>query len=239
MALKMQTIEKAVRLFVAVSIALTVQAEEPLAISRPNIVVLFADNLGYSDIGFFGSPTARTPNVDSLGRQGIKLNNWNSAAHLCSASRAALLTGKYPVRTGIYPGVFEPDAAYGMLPTETTLAEYLKEYGYATSIVGKWHLGHQAKFLPTNQGFDSWLGLPYHASGGSIDDHICHNDRTETLWLPLFDGEQIVQQPVRMQDVPWQRNRPFFSTWHFRMCINSVHQETTRSNQAVSGVLQV
>ena len=167
----------------------------------PNIVVLFADNLGYSDIGAFGAPSAQTPNVDRLGHEGIKLNNWNSVSHLCSASRAALLTGKYPVRTGVYPGVFKPDAAYGMLPTETTIAEYLKEDGYATAIVGKWHLGHQPNFLPTNQGFDSWLGLPYHASGGSVDDHVCNFDKSERMWLPLYDNERIVQQPVRMEEL--------------------------------------
>jgi arylsulfatase A len=103
--------------------------------SRPNIVILFADNLGYADISLFGAPSAQTPNIDRLGMEGIKLNNWNSAAHLCSASRASLLTGKYSVRTGVYPGVFKPDAVYGMLPSEITIAEYLKEDGYATRYV--------------------------------------------------------------------------------------------------------
>lgn len=132
----------------------------------PNVVILFADNLAYADIGLFGAPSsAQTPNIDHLGFQGIKLNNWNSAAHLCSASRATLLTGKYPIRTGVYPGVFKPDAVNGLLPNETTIAEIFKEEGYATSIVGKWHLGHRPEFLPTNQGFDEWLGVPYHMSG--------------------------------------------------------------------------
>jgi arylsulfatase A len=129
--------------------------------SRPNVVILFADNLGYADISLFGAPTAQTPNIDRLGIEGIKLNNWNSAAHLCSASRATLLTGKYAVRTGVYPGVFKPDAVHGLRGEEITIAEYLKDEGYATSIVGKWHLGHRPEFLPTNQGFDEWLGIPY------------------------------------------------------------------------------
>ena len=124
--------------------------------STPNILLLFADNLAYHDLGAFGSTTQRTPNIDRLTHQGTKFTHWNSAAHLCSASRAALLTGKYPVRTGVYPGVFHPDAKNGLLPQETTLAEYLKEHrGYATSIVGKWHLGHREEFLPTNQGYVS------------------------------------------------------------------------------------
>lgn len=168
-------------------------------ISRPNIVILFADNLGYADISIFGAPSAQTPNIDRLGFEGIKLNNWNSAAHLCSASRASLLTGKYPVRTGVYPGVFKPDAVNGMLPSEHTIAEYLKEEGYATSIVGKWHLGHRPEFLPTNQGFDEWLGIPYHMSGGSLDNHTCAFDRTQEMWLPLYHNQTIIQQPVRLE----------------------------------------
>jgi arylsulfatase A-like enzyme len=169
---------------------------------KPNIVILFADNLGYNDISLFGAPTAKTPNVDRIGIEGIKLNNWNSAASLCSASRAALLTGRYPVRTGIYPGVFKPDAVYGLLPNETTLANYLKEEGYATSIVGKWHLGHREPFLPTtHHGFDEWLGIPYHMSGGSIDNHTCIFDSDETMWLPLYEGVRIVQQPVRVHEL--------------------------------------
>lgn len=118
----------------------------------PNVVILFADNLGYNDIGVFGGASVKTPNIDRLATEGIKMNNWNSAAHLCSASRAALLTGKYPVKTGVYPGVFKPDAVNGLPPDEKTLAEFLKEKNYSTSIVGKWHLGHREEFLPTNQG---------------------------------------------------------------------------------------
>jgi arylsulfatase len=166
--------------------------------SLPNIIILLADNLGYNDISLFGAPSTNTPNVDRIGQQGVQFKNWNSAAHLCSASRAALLTGKYPVRTGIYPGVFHADSVYGLLPSETTLAEYLRDLGYATSIVGKWHLGHNTDFLPTNQGFDEWLGLPYHASGGSVEDHVCQFDRNENMWLPLYDNHRIVQQPVNM-----------------------------------------
>lgn len=169
--------------------------------SVPNIVILFADNLAYNDVGIFGSPTAKTPNIDRLGFEGLKLNNWNSAAHLCSASRAALLTGKYPARLGVYPRVFRPDAVFGLMPNETTIAEHLKQQGYATSIVGKWHLGHRPAYLPTNQGFDQWLGIPYHMSGGSLDNHICNTDVNETMWLPLYEGDKIIQQPVRVQDL--------------------------------------
>ena len=144
------------------SLVLLAQSQ-PLAHSskdtdRPNIVILFADNLGYNDIGIFGSPAARTPNIDRLAREGMKMNNWNSAGHVCSQSRAAMMTGKYPVKTGVYPDVFFPDAANGLLPEETTLAEFLKEKEYATSIVGKWHLGQRQVYLPANRGFDHYLG---------------------------------------------------------------------------------
>ena len=108
-----------------------------------------------------------------------------------------VLLGKYPVRTGIYPRVFEQDAANGLLPNETTLADYLSKEGYATKIVGKWHLGQRPEYLPTERGFDEWFGIPYHMSGGSLNEHICEGkDTNGTLWLPLFHGKQIVEQPV-------------------------------------------
>ncbi len=167
----------------------------------PNIVILFADNLGYNDIGPFNSNSSTTPNINQLANDGMKLNNWNSAAALCSASRAALLTGKYPVRTGVYPGVFKPQAADGLLPEETTIAEYLKEKEYSTAIVGKWHLGHREQYLPIHQGFDEWFGIPYHMSGGSIDEHLCGYDINQTMWLPLFEGTRIVEQPVDLTNL--------------------------------------
>ncbi|GKY99214.1 hypothetical protein MPSEU_000876800 [Mayamaea pseudoterrestris] len=173
------------------------------------------DNLGYADVGAFSSdfeslpvqvdvdtPSAsRTPNIDRLVSQGLRFSNWNSAAHLCSASRAALLTGKYPVRTGVYPGVFKPDAENGLSPNETIIAEYLKEIGYATSIIGKWHLGHRSDYLPTKQGFDEWFGVPYHMSGGSLDGHVCAFDKEKTIWLPLYQDSEIVQQPLRVEQL--------------------------------------
>lgn len=180
--------------------------------SPPNVVIFFADNLGYADVGVFAARTgstakSRTPNIDTIARDGMTLTNWNSAAHLCSASRASLLTGKYPARTGTFPGVFKPDAANGLLPSDkepTTLAAYLslEEYGsYATSIIGKWHLGHRKEFLPTNHGFDEWLGIPYHMSGGSVDNHTCIYDSNETMWLPLYEDSRIIQQPVRVDEL--------------------------------------
>jgi len=185
---------------VLISVALLVLLScSTVALDSPNILILFADNLGYNDVGFFGAASAKTPNIDRLGREGLKLNNWNSAAHLCSASRAALITGKYPAKMGIYPRVFGPDSVYGLSPNETTIAEYLP--GYASAIVGKWHLGHRPDYLPTNQGFEEWIGIPYHMSGGSVDNHTCFQDKDDTLWLPLYQGGMILQQPVRLQEL--------------------------------------
>ena len=192
--------------------------ESSYSTTPPNIVIFLADNLGYNDIGMFGAATAQTPNIDRLGHEGMKFTHWNSAAHLCSASRASLLTGQYYPRLGIYPGVFHPDATMGLMPPPipfqenkkhdhsdgkptTTIAAALKERGYATSIVGKWHLGHNEPFLPTHHGFDEWLGIPYHMSGGSVDNHTCMMDVNETMWLPLYHNDQIVQQPVQLDDL--------------------------------------
>ena len=112
--------------------------------------------------------------------------------------------GKYPVRTGIYPRVFEPDAAHGLPPTETTLADHLRALGYATKIVGKWHLGQRPEYLPTQRGFDEWFGIPYHMSGGSLDGHLCTGKDpggARDLWLPLYQGDSIVEQPVVLEDL--------------------------------------
>lgn len=196
---------------------------------KPNFVILFADNLGAFDVS-----TATTPNVASLGRDGINFTNWNSAAHLCSASRAALLTGKYPIRTGIYPGVFKPDASNGLSPDEATLGNYLQILGYSTSVTGKWHLGHREEFLPTAHGFDEWLGIPFPMSGGSVDNHTCAYDANETMWLPLYKDTEIVQQPVKVQSLAdayaghtsqfihrnARRQKPFF----LYMAFSHVHQ---------------
>lgn len=127
--------------------------------SKPNFVILFADNLAYSDLSSLGGPPGRTPNIDRLGSEGLQFLHWNSAAHLCSASRATLLTGKLAARTGVYPSTFANDAVFGLMPFEVTIADSLKGEKYATSLVGKWHLGHRPDYLPTKQGFDEWTGI--------------------------------------------------------------------------------
>ncbi len=125
----------------------------------PNLVLLFIDDMGYGDIGPFGSKLNRTPNLDRMAKEGRKLTSFY-AAPVCSASRAQLMTGCYAPRVGV-PGVFFPAGRNGLNPEEHTIADYLKELGYATMCVGKWHLGDQREFLPTRHGFDGYFGIPY------------------------------------------------------------------------------
>ena len=127
---------------------------------RPNIIILFADDMGYGDLSSYGNPTIRTPNIDSLAARGIRFTSYE-AAPWCVPSRVELLTGRYMARVNLN-GSTGADGTGGLPDDELTLAEGLKQAGYATGMAGKWHLGYkQKKFLPTNQGFDSWLGLPY------------------------------------------------------------------------------
>jgi arylsulfatase A-like enzyme len=128
--------------------------------TRPNIVILFNDDQGYQDLGCYGSPDIKTPNVDQLAAEGMRFTDFYVASPVCSASRAGLLTGCYPFRVGV-PGVFWPNKDHGLSPDHVTMAEMLKGAGYATAAVGKWHLGDEPRFLPTNQGFDSYYGIPY------------------------------------------------------------------------------
>lgn len=133
----------------------------------PNIVYIFTDDLGYGDIGTFGATDIKTPNIDRIAAEGIKFTNFLSASPVCSPSRAGLLTGRMPQRMGIN-AVFFPESFTGMAPEEITFAEVLKEKGYQTAHVGKWHLGHMQKFLPLNQGFDSYFGIPYSNDMASV-----------------------------------------------------------------------
>ena len=149
--------------FIAALLIGTVGAQR----AAPNIVIILADDLGYGDLGSFGSPNIRTPRLDAMAAEGQKWTNFY-VQPVCSPSRAALLTGRLPIRSGMYgvatgtaPKVIRDNAADGLPPEEITIAEVLKSRGYATGMVGKWHLGSLKQFLPMSQGFDSWFGLPY------------------------------------------------------------------------------
>ncbi|MDG2487679.1 MAG: sulfatase-like hydrolase/transferase [Roseibacillus sp.] len=132
---------------------------------KPNIVVIFIDDMGYGDIGPFGSQLNDTPHLDRMASEGRKLTSFYSAAPVCTSARAALMTGCYPRRVGLAKGsghiVLFPGDPHGLNPEEWTMAEMFKSAGYATGCFGKWHLGDQPEFLPTAQGFDAYFGIPY------------------------------------------------------------------------------
>lgn len=128
--------------------------------STPNVIIFFTDDQGYQDVGVFGSPLIKTPNLDKMASEGIKFTDFYSASSVCSPSRAALLTGAYPPRVGV-PKVLWPNLPGGLNNKELTIADMLKTKGYNTACIGKWHLGDQAQYLPTAQGFDSYYGIPF------------------------------------------------------------------------------
>lgn len=154
---------------------------------KPNIILIFADDLAYGDLGVYGAKGWTTPNLDALAADGAKFEQFYVPHAVCSASRAALLTGAYANRIGIY-GALDHSAKHGLNPEETTIAEMLKSKGYATGMVGKWHLGHHPEFLPTRQGFDSFFGLPY------SNDMWPNHPETKNYYppLPLIQGEKTL-----------------------------------------------
>ena len=137
----------------------------------PNVILIFMDDMGYGDLGVTGALDYQTPILDRMANHGIRFTNFLVPQAVCSASRAALLTGNYPNRMGVH-GAYMPNAKAGLKSSEITIAEMLKSKGYQTYMVGKWHLGNEPEFLPTKQGFDGYVGLPY------------SND----MWPVEFDG---------------------------------------------------
>lgn len=151
--------------------------------AKPNVVIVFVDDMGYGDIGPFGATKQRTPNLDRMAREGMKLTSFY-AAPVCSVSRAQLLTGCYGARVSV-PGVYFPHGKQGLNPAEFTIAERLKEQGYATMCIGKWHVGDQPEFMPTRQGFDGYFGLPY------SNDMLRAAADTKVPVVPLMRDEKI------------------------------------------------
>jgi arylsulfatase A len=151
----------------------------------PNIVFIFIDDMGYADIGPFGNTKLRTPNLDQLAKEGRKFTSYY-ATPVCSMSRACLMTGSYNIRVSV-PGVFQPNSKLGLNPAETILPEIMKEKGYATACIGKWHLGDHPDFLPLKQGFDHYFGIPY--SNNMIKGY----QKNTAPPLPLYQGETILE----------------------------------------------
>ncbi|XP_070577433.1 arylsulfatase A-like [Ptychodera flava] len=228
-------------LFLRPFILFIVTGTTVVASSKPNIVILFSDDVGYGDLGCYGHPTSSTPNIDRLASKGMLFTQFYVAASACSPSRAALLTGRLAPRTGIYPGALFPDSTGGLPLDETTIANLLKEQGYQTAIIGKWHLGigRNQKYLPTNFGFDHYLGIPYAHNQCPCQtcfwpDVTCnqHSCRPQFSGCPLFLDDKIIEQPVDLPNLHRRyavtarnfisrissRNQPFFLYYAFQHC---------------------
>ena len=155
----------------------------------PNIVLIFTDDQGYQDVGVFGAPNIKTPHLDQMAKEGVKLTSFYAAQAVCSASRAGILTGCYPNRIGIHNALM-PNSDIGLNPSETTLAELLKSKGYKTAIYGKWHLGDDSRFMPNNQGFDEFFGIPY--SNDMWPSHPLQGTVFNFDPLVLYENEKVI-----------------------------------------------
>lgn len=162
---------------------------------KPNIIVMLMDNLGYGDVGCYGSQQHRTPNLDRMAREGTRLTSFYSTSGVCTPSRASLMTGCYPRRVNMHENcegkcVLFPSDAKGLHPDEITIGRLLRDQGYATACIGKWHLGDQPPFLPTRQGFDEFFGCPY------SEDMVPRPGGPDWPPLPLMRGETVVEAPA-------------------------------------------
>ncbi len=174
---------------------------------KPNVIIIFIDDLGYGDLSSFGSPYIETPNIDRIGREGIRLTDFYSCSSVCTPSRAGLLTGRYQVRSGIVRVLFPRDEV-GMPDSEITVAEAMKEQDYATACVGKWHLGHLPPFRPMRHGFDYYYGILY--SNDMKNVQIFRND--EVVEDDPVD-QSLITKKYTQESVNWIRehkDEPFF-----------------------------
>jgi len=201
---------------------------------KPNVIIIFTDDQGYQDLGVFGSPGIKTPNIDRMAGEGMRFTEFYSASSVCTPSRAALLTGCYPGRVGGL-GVLFPRDQKGLNPKETTIARMLKANGYATACVGKWHLGHLKAFLPTSHGFDSYYGIPYSndmtiAQGMTLSADLVLREgvtlktlwKAKKNWVPLMRNHEVIEYPAdqntltqrytqeAIQFITQHRDTPFF-----------------------------
>lgn len=192
--------------------------------ARPNVVIIFIDDMGYADIGPFGATDYPTPNLDRMAAEGRRFTDFHAATAVCSASRAALLTGCYPERVSISGALF-PSAKHGLNPDELTIAELCKQQGYATAAFGKWHLGHLKPFLPLQHGFDEYFGLPYSNDMWPQPDvagEPLSGFRRKMPPLPLYEGNRVVNPEVTAED------QAQLTTWYTERAVKFI--ERNREN---------
>ena len=171
----------------------------------PNIIVVFIDDMGYGDLGCYGATGYTTPNLDKMASQGMRFTNFVSAQAVCSASRAGILTGCYPNRVGI-SGALMPYSKVGLNPEEETIAEVLKKQNYKTAAIGKWHLGYQKEFLPLQQGFDEYFGIPYSNDMWPVNfdgvpaTKTSNANKASYPPLPLIEGNEKIRELNTLDD---------------------------------------
>jgi arylsulfatase A len=192
----------------------------------PNMVIIYADDLGYGDIGVFGAKGYQTPRLDRMAMEGCVFRNFHVAQAVCSASRAALLTGCYPNRIGIH-GALGPKSKTGLATEEMTLAELLKQRGYTSAIFGKWHLGDASQFLPLRQGFDHYFGLPYSNDMWPFHPEYARlpaDQKRKAGYpdLPLFDGDEVKIPEVKAAD------QEQLTTWYTEKAVKFIEDNRAR-----------
>ncbi len=181
-----------------------------------NFIIVFVDDMGYGDIASYGHPTIRTPNLDIMASEGQKWTQFYSASSVCTPSRAALLTGRLPIRNGMIGKehrVLFPDSEFGLPANEITIAEKLRENGYKTAAIGKWHLGHKKEYLPTNHGFDYYFGIPYSNDMNMINGVTCcpgknyweqyqsDDINSDNYNVPIIENTQITERPANQKTI--------------------------------------
>ena len=167
------------------------------AANKPNFVIIFCDDMGYGDLSCYGNPTIRTPNIDRMACEGMKLTQFYVGAGVSTPSRAALMTGRLPVRNGLYGdrvAVLFPNSKAGLGQDEVTIAKVLQQNGYATGCVGKWHLGAFSPYLPTDHGFDTYFGIPYSNDMSPVQNKGAHARNFPPTPL-ILDGKEIESEP--------------------------------------------
>ena len=219
----------------------------PVITGKPNVIIILCDDTGYGDLACYGSVKHRTPNLDKMAQEGIRFTDFYVTCGVCTPSRSSLMTGCYPIRIGMNVNavpfgkpsrqVLFPVDRKGLNPNEITIAEILKDKGYTTACIGKWHLGDQSEFLPTRQGFDYYFGIPY---SNDMDRPECP--------LPLMRNEKVIEAPAdqntltkryteeAIQFIRKNRDKPFFIYLPHAMTHNPLHTSDAFRGRSANGI---
>lgn len=205
--------------FILICVVCLCSCKEESNPAPPNIIIFFTDDQGYADLGSYGARGFETPNLDQLAAEGIRFTNFYVPATVCTPSRAGLLTGRYPKRSNLHEAVLFPFSEGGLSTEAYTMAEMLQDVGYTTSIIGKWHLGHKPEYMPLNQGFDSFYGVPY---SNDMDNYYYRNIDFQSPPLPFYRDTTLIESGPDQQyltkryteetirQIKQRSNAPFF-----------------------------